>query len=58
MQKKLKLDLDTLALDSFPTTVAADKALGTVLGQVTPCTFKISGCVPTYHTCASFDVSC
>jgi len=58
MQKKLKLDLDTLALDSFPTTVTADEALGTVQGFVTPCTFKISGCVATYHTCATFDVSC
>ena len=58
MQSKLKLDLDTLTLDSFPTTAAATEAIGTVVGQATPCTFNVSGCKPTYHTCATFDVSC
>jgi hypothetical protein len=56
--QKIRLDLDSLALDSFPTTEAKTETLGTVAANATPCTFKVSGCVATYHTCASFDVTC
>ena len=56
--QKIKLDLSSLALDSFPTTDAKTETPGTVAANATPCTFNISGCVATYHTCASFDVTC
>jgi hypothetical protein len=56
--QKLKLDMDKLAIDSFSTTDAPTEPVGTVMGNATPCTFNISGCKATFHTCASFDVSC
>ncbi|MDB4948371.1 MAG: hypothetical protein JWM27_1020 [Gemmatimonadetes bacterium] len=59
MQKKLTLDVETLSIDSFPTTPEMDeKERGTVMANATPCTFNFSGCKATFHTCASFDVSC
>jgi hypothetical protein len=59
MQKKLTLDVETLSVDSFPTTPEMDeRTRGTVMANATPCTLNISGCKATYHTCACFDVSC
>jgi hypothetical protein len=58
MRNKLKLDIDSLTIASFNTTDAATEKPGTVVGNATPCTFNISGCVATYHTCASFDRTC
>ena len=57
---KLTLDLDALAVDSFeagPTEAYRGTVAGNEAKQQCPWSQPLS-CPATYHTCASFDVSC
>ena len=51
---KMKLELDTLAVDSFDTT-AAEKARGTVFGEQCTCYTNCTcpGCYTCDNTCAN-----
>jgi hypothetical protein len=58
--RKLTLDLDGLQLESFDASPAVAEARGTVEareGKV-PCPTYVTSCPATFHTCASFDISC
>jgi len=59
MARKLTLDVDALTVNAFETGDAME-GRGTVEareGKI-PCPTYITSCPATYHTCASFDISC
>ncbi len=59
MQRKLKLDLETLTVDSYPTGAPEPRLRGTVRGREAYCPWSQPfSCQATVHTCASFDRSC
>jgi hypothetical protein len=58
--RKLTLDLDGLQLESFDASPAIAEVRGTVEareGKI-PCPTYVTSCPATFHTCASFDISC
>ncbi|HEX8696680.1 MAG TPA: hypothetical protein VF746_29955 [Longimicrobium sp.] len=57
MTRKLTLDVEKLSVASFETGESLAEARGTVKAREVP-TWPYPGCPATYHTCASFDVSC
>ena len=59
MIRKLTLDVDALAVASFGTGDVAEPR-GTVQAREAKiqCPTYVTSCPATYHTCASFDVSC
>jgi hypothetical protein len=49
--------VEKLSVASFETGESLAEARGTVKAREVP-TWPYPGCPATYHTCASFDVSC
>lgn len=59
MSRKLTLDVEKLAVASFETGESLAEARGTVKAREAAVrTWPHPGCPGTYHTCASYDVSC
>jgi hypothetical protein len=60
MIRKLTLQLDTLAIESFEVGAGDAVPAGTVrANEAAPCTIGYPlSCPGTYHTCASFDRTC
>lgn len=58
MIRKLTLDVEKLTVASFETGESLAEARGTVQAREDVPTWPHPGCPATYHTCASYDVSC